>query len=100
MEGTDKRLCNGSVRLAVITCNSTALFQSNWDCGGEMLSKEYLDTARTILRAAQTMTDQHIAAQLKALAEDYERRAEKAARADAAKASARSAAREGERRVE
>ena len=24
-----------------------------------MLSKEYLDTARTILRAAQTMTDQH-----------------------------------------
>ena len=44
-----------------------------------MLSKEYLDTARTILRAAQTMTDQHVAGQLKALAEDYERRAEKAA---------------------
>ena len=42
-----------------------------------MLSKEYLDTARTILRAAQTMTDQHVASQLKALAEDYERRAEK-----------------------
>ena len=51
-----------------------------------MLSKEYLDTARTILRAAQTMTDQHVAGQLKALAEDYERRAEKAAHADAAKA--------------
>ena len=59
-----------------------------------MLSKEYLDTARTILRAAQTMTDQHVAGQLKALAEDYERRAEKAARADAAKTSARSAARD------
>ena len=61
-----------------------------------MLSKEYLDTARTILRAAQTMTDEHVAGQLKALAEDYERRAEKAARADAAKALARSAARECE----
>src|SRR5260370_13958272 len=61
-----------------------------------MLSKEYLDTARTILRAAQTMTDQHIAGQLKALAEDYERRAEKTAHADAAKALARSAARECE----
>jgi hypothetical protein len=55
-----------------------------------MLSKEYLDTARTILRAAQTMTDQRVADQLKALAEDYERRAEKAAHADAAKALARS----------
>jgi len=61
-----------------------------------MLSKEYLDTARTILRAAQTMTDQHVAGQLKALAEDYERRAEKAEHADAAKASPRSTARECE----
>jgi hypothetical protein len=51
-----------------------------------MLSKEYLDTARSILRAAQTMTDQHVAGHLKALSEDYERRAEKAAHADAAKA--------------
>ena len=59
-----------------------------------MLSKEYLDTARTILQAAQTMTDQHVASQLKALAEDYERRAEKAAHVDAAKALARSVARE------
>ena len=41
-----------------------------------MLSKEYLETARTILRAAQTMTDQRVASQLKALADDYERRAE------------------------
>jgi hypothetical protein len=65
-----------------------------------MLSKQYLDTARTILRAAQTMTDHHVAGQLKALAEDYERRAEKAARADAAKALARSAAREYELGVE
>ena len=51
-----------------------------------MLSKKYLDTARTILRAARTMTDQYVAAQLKALAEHYERRAEKAAPADAAEA--------------
>ena len=48
-----------------------------------MLSKAYLDTAQTILRAAQTMTDQRVAGQLKALAEDYERRAGKAANADA-----------------
>ena len=45
-----------------------------------------------MLRAAKTMTDQAIAAQLKALADDYERRAEKALRDDAAKALARSAA--------
>jgi hypothetical protein len=67
-----------------------------------MISKEYLETARTLLRAAQNMTDGRIAGQLKALAEDYERRAEKAAHADAAKALARSAAigeREGTDRV-
>lgn len=57
-----------------------------------MLSKAYLDTARTILQAAQTMTDQRVAGQLRALAADYERRAEKAAHADAAKALARSVA--------
>jgi hypothetical protein len=54
--------------------------------------KEYLETARTLLRATQTMTDRAIAGQLKALADDYERRAEKASHIDAAKASARSAA--------
>jgi hypothetical protein len=32
---------------------------------------EYLETARTLLRAAQTMTDSAIAGQLKALADDY-----------------------------
>jgi hypothetical protein len=100
MEGPDERLCNGPVRLPVIDYGCTALCRSNWDCGGEMLSKEYLATARTILRAAQTMTDQRVASQLKALAENYERRAEKAAHADAAKALARSAARECERMVE
>jgi hypothetical protein len=47
-------------------------------------SKEYLETARTLLRAAQTMTDRAIAAQLKALADDYERRAKKASHVDAA----------------
>ena len=53
--------------------------------------KEYLETARTLFRAAQTMTDRAIAGQLRALAEDYERRAEKASHVDAAKALARSA---------
>ena len=55
--------------------------------------KQYLRTAETLLRAAQTMTDRMVATQLKALADDYERRAEKASRDDAAKALARSAAR-------
>jgi hypothetical protein len=64
-----------------------------------MLSKEYAETARTLLRAAQTMTDRRVAGQLKALAEDYERRAEKASHADAAKALARSAARAEPARV-
>jgi hypothetical protein len=53
--------------------------------------KEYLKTAQTLLRAAQTMTDQAIAGQLRALADDYQRRAEKASYVDAAKALARSA---------
>jgi len=54
--------------------------------------KEYLQTARTLLRAAQTMTDQAIASQLRALADDYQRRAEKASHVDAAKTLARSTA--------
>jgi len=49
-------------------------------------SKAYLQTARTLLRAAQTMTDQAIADQLKAFDDDYQRRAEKASYVDAAKA--------------
>ena len=52
---------------------------------------QYLNTAQTLLRTARTMTDQAIAGQLKALADDYQRRAEKASRDDAAKALARSA---------
>jgi hypothetical protein len=55
-------------------------------------AKEYLKTAETLLRAAQTMTDGAVAGQLKALADDYERRAEKASHVDAAKALARSTA--------
>ena len=54
--------------------------------------KAYLETVRTLLRAAETMTDRAIAGQLKALADDYQRRAEKASHVDAAKAFARSAA--------
>ena len=53
--------------------------------------KEYLETPRTLLRA-QTMTDRAIAGQVEALADDYQQRAEKASRDDAAKACARSAA--------
>ncbi|WP_439368570.1 hypothetical protein [Bradyrhizobium sp. DASA03120] len=53
--------------------------------------KEYLTAAQSLFRAAQSMTDRVIAGQLKALADDYERRAEKASHADAAKAIARSA---------
>jgi predicted transcriptional regulator len=54
--------------------------------------KQYLKTAETLLRAAQTMTDRAVANHLKTLADDYERRAEKASLDDAAKALARSAA--------
>ena len=53
--------------------------------------KEYLRTAET-LDAAQTMTDRAIAGQLRAFADNYRRRAEKASHVDAAKALARSAA--------
>jgi hypothetical protein len=53
---------------------------------------ECLKAAQSLLRVAKTMTDQAIADQLKALAEDYERRAEKASRVDAEKALARAAA--------
>jgi hypothetical protein len=54
--------------------------------------KAFLETARTLLRAARTMTDAAIAGQLMALADDYQRRAEKASHDDAARAFARSAA--------
>jgi hypothetical protein len=54
--------------------------------------KQYLRTAETLLRAAQTMTNRAVASQLKALADDYQQRAEKASHVDAAKALARSAA--------
>jgi hypothetical protein len=55
--------------------------------------KQYLKTAETLLRSAQTMTDRAIAAQLNFLADEYQRRAEKASQVDAAKALARAAAR-------
>ena len=54
--------------------------------------KAYLETARTLLRVAETMTNRAVAGQLKALADDYQRRADKASLIDAAKAFARSAA--------
>jgi phosphate uptake regulator len=54
-----------------------------------LLSKEYLETARTLHRVALKVTDRALANQLRAIAEDCERRAEQAALADAARASAR-----------
>jgi hypothetical protein len=48
--------------------------------------REYLKTAQTLLRVAQTMTDRAVAGQLKALADDYQRRAEEASHVDAAEA--------------
>jgi hypothetical protein len=54
--------------------------------------KEYLETSRTLVRAAESMTDPAIAGQLKTFAEEYQRRAEKASHVDAAKALVRSAA--------
>jgi hypothetical protein len=53
-----------------------------------MLSKEYLETARTVFRVARNMADQTIANRLKALAEGYDRRAEQASHSDAANDSA------------
>jgi hypothetical protein len=49
--------------------------------------KEHLETARSLPRAAETMTDSLIAGQLRALAEDYERRAERGSFEGSAKAS-------------
>lgn len=54
--------------------------------------KQYLETARTLLRVARTMTDRAVARQLKALADDYQRRAEKALYIDVTKAVAASVA--------
>ena len=53
-----------------------------------MLSKEYLETARTLQDVALKMTDRMLAGQLRALAEDCERRAEKAAQTNDVEASA------------
>jgi hypothetical protein len=51
-----------------------------------MVSKEYLHTARTLLRIAKNMTDQTIANRLMTLASDYESRAQRADLAETAKA--------------
>lgn len=47
-----------------------------------MVSKEYTDTARTLRRIAQSMSEPAIVDRLKILAADYERRAELASHAD------------------
>jgi hypothetical protein len=51
-----------------------------------MVSKEYMGTARTLLRIAKDMTDQAMADRLKTLADDYERRGRRADLAESAKA--------------
>ncbi|MGJ4942550.1 hypothetical protein ACQR1W_18390 [Bradyrhizobium sp. HKCCYLS1011] len=43
-----------------------------------MLSSRYLDTARTLLRVARDTTNQTVAERLKAIADDYRHRAERA----------------------
>ncbi|KYK47432.1 hypothetical protein [Bradyrhizobium diversitatis] len=55
--------------------------------------KQYMETAQSLLRAAMSMTDEVVATRLKLLADDYQRRAEKASSVDAAKSVTRSAAR-------
>jgi hypothetical protein len=50
----------------------------------DMLSKEYQNTAHVLRRLAQNMADQGMADRLEALANDYERRAEKPSRSDKA----------------
>lgn len=57
--------------------------------------KQYMETAQSLLRAARSMTDEVVATRLKLLADDYQRRAEKASSADAARSVARSATRTG-----
>ena len=54
-----------------------------------MLSKEYLETARTLFRIARSMANQAVADRLKALAEDYERRAEQASQSHKAQSQLR-----------
>ena len=54
--------------------------------------RKYLETAQTLFRVANTMTNTAIAGQLSALAYDYQRRAESASHNDAAKALAKAAA--------
>ena len=58
----------------------------------EFGSKVAAIEARTLLRADKTMTDQAVAGQLRALADDYQNRAEKASHVDAEKELARSTA--------
>jgi hypothetical protein len=53
-----------------------------------MVSKQYLETARTLLRIARNMANQTVADRLKALAGDYERRAAQASNAEAARSKA------------
>jgi hypothetical protein len=50
-----------------------------------LTTRQRIPKNSTVLRAAKTMTDQAIVDQLKALADDDQRRAEKASRVDAAK---------------
>lgn len=50
--------------------------------------REYMETARTLLRAAETITDRAVEGQLRALAKDFERRADGASRKISAAVSA------------
>lgn len=54
-----------------------------------MLSEQYLKTASTLARVTRDMADQRIADRLRALAEHYERQAERRSAMDSAGASGR-----------
>ena len=89
---------HGCITLAGGGGMTSSLTSPREPCEGTMTfqisprGKLYLKAAQTLLRAAKTMTNQGIVDQLKALADDYERRAEKASHVDAAKALARATA--------
>ena len=59
IEGAITEVAYARISLTKHSVAQTALCSSNWDGGGEMLNKEYLDTARPILRLASG--EQHVA---------------------------------------
>src|ERR1700740_2705233 len=82
------------VRSGQIRAQARRLIRLRWirSRSPTMFSKEYLATARTLLRVARSMADQAIADRLRALAGDYERKAEQASDSEAAQPQSRRSA--------